>query len=106
MADTRNTATQIAEAMKVARTVVKSRPKHVRDLAAALQRDGEKGGFAEPVLAMCDAVLMAASKKASEAARYKGDSPRGGDLEREANALLGIYEQLYAAFTVAARNGG
>lgn len=105
MVDTRNTSVQITQAMRITKPVLASRPARVRDLAAALLRDGETHGFAEPILALCDAVLVASASKADDSARIKGDSPRGGDLLKDANLLLGVYEQLYAAFVVAKNNG-
>ncbi len=105
MVDTRNTAAQLVQALRVIEPVVASRPKRVGELAGALLRDGEAHGFAEPILALCDAVLGAARTKAAASARIKGDSPRGGDLLKDANLLLGVYEQLYAAFVVAKTNG-
>ena len=105
MVDTRNTSSQITQALRVNETLLASRPKRLRELAAALHRDGDAHGFAEPILALCDAVLTAAGSKAEASARIKGDSPRGGDLLKDANLLLGVYEQLYAAFVVAKNNG-
>jgi len=105
MVDTRNTSSQITQALRVNEALFASRPVKARQIAAALRRDGEAHGFAEPILALCDAVLVAAWSKAEASARIKGDSPRGGDLLKDANLLLGVYEQLYAAFVVAKNNG-
>lgn len=101
MTDTRNTRSQLAEALSASRAAAKLRPKPVRDLATALYKDGMKNGFGGPLLAMGDALLLGADALMAEADRIKGDSPRGGDLEMRANRLLGIYEQVYSAIVVA-----
>lgn len=101
MGDTRNTRKQLEEALSASREAARRRPPAVRALAEALFRDGAAHGFQGPLLAMCDAVLLAAERKLAEAAKLGKDGPKIGDLEAEANHLLGIYEQLHAAYAVA-----
>jgi len=104
MTDTRNTKSQL-QALKSASAAMKRRPKGVQELARALHTDGVRGGYKGPLLAMCDAILMSAEQIMAEAGKYKGDSPKGGDLDQRVNRLLGIYEQLRAAYNVADASG-
>lgn len=97
--DLRNTRSQLDEALRRH----KGRPRRVTDMARQLYEMGERHGYDEAIVALCDATLAAAAQKMdeSEQAQAVRDNPRAGDLEQEANYLLGVYQQLNAAYAVA-----
>jgi hypothetical protein len=106
MADTRNTEADVVGALDAATAAGKHRPERSKRLAESLLLYGEKHGFEEAILALGDALLMSASGHMAEAekvARRQGvaDGPAVGDHVAQANRILGIYQQVYAAFSVA-----
>jgi|SRR3990170_4522611 len=106
MADTTNTEVDVVGALEAATAAGKHRPERAKKLAEGIFQYGEKNGFEEAVLALGDALLMSASGHMAEAekeARRQGvdDGPAVGDHVAQANRILGIYQQVYAAFSVA-----
>jgi hypothetical protein len=78
-------------------------------LAAQMKEACERDGVAAVIHALSDAVLDQSAELLARAGRKgkppgKGDSPEGGDLEHEANRVLGVYAQLRAAHAVASRS--
>ncbi|MSO37445.1 MAG: hypothetical protein EXQ69_04250 [Acidimicrobiia bacterium] len=62
---------------------------------------GESGGeLSVEISRLCQAVLVRAEKLLDKAKRVRGDSPEAGDMEAEAESLLGVHSQLHAAYVV------
>lgn len=97
--DLRNTKAQLDEAIKH----LGKNPAYPK-LALLTYEVGSRNGWEEAIVSICNGVLAAASEamEGSIIAQKQKMDPLAGDLEAEANYLLGIYQQLYAAYVVAA----
>lgn len=101
--DLRHTRVQLDEALYAAQEAAKRRPPRVKQAANQLFELGTEHGWDEAVLALSDAILVGAARHMDESVRAqrRGDNPRAGDEEQQANYLLGLYEQVYASYAVA-----
>lgn len=73
----------------------------IQQLAELLLSASQEFGLEMPIRALCDAVYAQASAANEAAASIKGDGFEGGDADKRANYLVGVYEQLRAAHSVA-----
>ena len=72
----------------------------VKELARLHGQLIQRYGVQMPIKAVCDALYDEISSIRADAAGYVGDSPEGGKLDRQADFLTGVYEQLRAAYTL------
>lgn len=98
--DLRNTKAQLDEAI----AELGHKPTGTAALSLLTYEVGSRHGWEDAIASVCNGVLAAANDAmtGSLVAQGQRKDPLAGDLEAEANYLLGIYQQLRAAYVVAA----